>query len=268
MNDRTRKKDGRPRQQPVSLTPQQRAFAEHYAKHGDWVEALHHAYPTSTGWKSESKHGTIARLRANPLVRDAIDEIRRPALERSQVSYEWVLEKTRQFTERLMEHPDALAVAKEVRAYLKLSAQLVGIVPVVGNDRLPPPPKPGDVIDGDYSTLPPERLLAIARGGDTGAEAASSGEGEDLPRAFRTVRVRPGADDAPQDPVLGATGDDRGPDVPGDGVHAAGRGEVDILQRVRSVLGRRPETGGGPDRSEPHESPGAELRPPGEEHDP
>ena len=152
MNDRSKKKDGRPRSARNELTAQQRAFAEHYAMYGDWVEALHHAYPASLAWKSQSKHGTIARMRANPLIRDAIDEIRRPALEEQQVTFGRILGWAVKCFEAIMDDPTQ---SSEQRKWILLHCKLIGMQPVGNDGRVPLPAPPasisnGDVIDADF----------------------------------------------------------------------------------------------------------------------
>jgi len=254
----------RPKRRNQPLTPAQRAFAEHYAKHGDWVEALHHAYPTSLKWKSESKHGTIARLRSHPLVRDVIDEIRRPALVEQQIDFGWLLREARDVYTKLKALPDIAANSRELRAWQKHMARMVGVHAGFGDERPTRPPLPGPaegaVIDGEFhdlDSLPTDRLLELA-GGSSAGDLAAPGPaviGEAGLERFRDLLRGAPTSEAPPDAVHGPADGDRGAPDEVDGVHAAGGSEVDLLQRVRARLRGRENAGHCPHCGQPHDGP-------------
>jgi hypothetical protein len=224
-----------------------RAFAEHYAVHGDGVAALLHAYPAAEKWQSQSRYGQIARLRAHPAVQAHIDEIRKPTLERYQLNFEKVQQWAIQCFQRIADKDDP-ASSREQRAWIKLFCRFVGADHAIGRERdvALPSPVGGNVIDADFSALPADKLIELAypeRGAGGGQAAGTADAGAELPAAFRAIRERPGTAEAPRDLVLGAAGDSGRPDAEGDGVHAAGRGEVDLHERIRASIRGGPATG-------------------------
>ena len=268
MSNSPKKANGEPRQKREHLTARQRSFAEHYAVNGDWTEAYRHAYPTSRNWSSESLHGAIHRLRKNMQIMRYIHELRAPIIEQLQVDYAWVLNETvRQYYECAAEKDRANAL-RALRQVSRLIGADVGGRPL---DVLPDPA----VIEGESSRvdeLSDDELLRIAgaAGGSTGgaAEAGAAGAGTPLPRQFLDVLLRRDAGEAPSDPVHVSADGDRGLHAPGDGVHAARGREIDLRERLRTIVGGRAPPRHCAHCGLAHEGPCQDVRAAGAEHDP
>jgi hypothetical protein len=256
MNDRTKKANGEPRQRRTTLTAQQRAFAEHYGVHGDWVSAYHHAYPRSREWPSESLHGGISKLRKNPAIWELIDTIRAKGIKRQQLDFAWVLAQA----ERQYWKVDLRDESKEARAWLKFISRLIGFDPT--RPASMPSPQAAAIVDGEYSRiedLPDHELIRLA-GGASAASPSAPSAGPQEPERFRDLLRRTPAGAAPPDAVHVPADGGGGAHEAGDGVHAAGRGEVDLLQRVRAVMGGRQAPGRCDHCGQSHDGPCPGLR--------
>jgi hypothetical protein len=255
MNDTPNDKPASRRGKRKNLNAQQRAFAEHYAMRGDGVEAYKHAYPRSRNWPSESLHAAISRLRRNPLVWELIDTLREKGIKKQQLDFAWVLAQA----ERQYWKVDLNDDSREARAWLKFISRLIGFDPT--RPASMPSPQAAAIVDGEYriEDLPDHELIRLAGSGTTAAPSAPSA-GAQEPERFRDLLRRTPAGAAPPDAVHVPADGGGGPHAASDGVHAAGRGEVDLLQRVRAVMGGRSSTGGCDHCGQSHDGPCPGLR--------
>ncbi len=75
----------------TQLTPKQEAFVRAYVETGNASEAYRQAYPRSKNWKPESVHRKAHELLGNVKIMSRLDEFRRPALKKAEVTEERVV---------------------------------------------------------------------------------------------------------------------------------------------------------------------------------
>ncbi len=77
----------------TKLTPKQEAFCLVYIETGNASEAYRQAYPRARNWKPETVHREAHALLNNPKISTRLDELRRPALKKAEVTVERVVKE-------------------------------------------------------------------------------------------------------------------------------------------------------------------------------
>jgi len=77
----------------AGLTEQQEKFCQAYVECGNASEAYRRAYPRAKNWKPESVHRKAHELLGNVKIMSRLDELRRPALKKAEVTAERVVKE-------------------------------------------------------------------------------------------------------------------------------------------------------------------------------